>query len=438
MKKINIFIFLVGLFAVACNPNKDIYEKLDDTIQPYNTKIEYTLVAADYTAASKAALDSSKNNSDTVYAKAIATKMAFNTRFDAKYFTPPALAAKFLAYNKNSSVNVTYKTDEGSYFGTITKYVMFGSDYTSLGLSGCFTVAAPPEDYLPAFLLAKYPTAVANNFVQINYKYPDVSTSVADFWRFDGTAWSKFSNTNVFVDNDYLEIGGYVGTIKKFTAAYPPQNYLPQYLMLHKPYAQTGDTANIVYKLDDASGNTSILASRYDFDGTNWVLYNQIQEEVAQFIHNGTAWFYDPTVYLYIGAAEHTIIVNYVKNDPYLSAHYLQTNYVDREFYYGANYKYVNFNIVLSTRRSYYDPDNIFAAMSDADMEIYLLDRINESLLLVLRTKYPNAQPFIDGLPVYYKLTYLTYGLGNKTYTVTFKCKSIGDFELFEGTVSAK
>lgn len=84
--------------------------------------------------------------------------------------------------------------------------------------------------------------------------------SVADhaLYIFDGSSWIVPSNACVLHPADYEAMGVPVGKLEA------PQNYIPTYLKMKYPYAQSGDQKFVVY-----NGKT---VSLFVFDGTAWSL----------------------------------------------------------------------------------------------------------------------------------------------------------------------
>ncbi|HQB79000.1 MAG TPA: hypothetical protein PLJ52_11725, partial [Tenuifilaceae bacterium] len=72
MKRIfTIGVALAALFFASCEPNEDIYDKLDDMKKPYSESISYVLISTDYTTASAAAKVDALDKADSTKADLI-------------------------------------------------------------------------------------------------------------------------------------------------------------------------------------------------------------------------------------------------------------------------------------------------------------------------------------------------------------------------------
>jgi len=194
MKKLLILLpAIIGLLW-SCDPMEDTYNKLDDQKKPYSeTGRTYTLLTADYTTASKAALVDALNASDTAWAKLIASQQAYNPRFTANDYVAPVLTKVFPALNKNSSVVVTYAyQDKPAYLtdlakmdileDTIYRIAWSASDYVP-----AFTPAKTAASKLPSILAAMYPTAPASGtfkLIEYNYSSTEAVSQSNDFKYF--------------------------------------------------------------------------------------------------------------------------------------------------------------------------------------------------------------------------------------------------------------
>ena len=156
----------------------------------------------------------------------------------------------------------------------------------------------------------------------------------------------------------------------------------------------------------------------------------------SPYINNGTVWVFDPTVRYSMPLSEdYQIIVDYVTNNPDIPDGYLDNTYPENtEFYYGANSFYKNFYLKLGKRRDY-DPLGLLTGLSDEEAIENMFERINEAIGIFLEAKYPDAEAVLNGVQVYYAITYETYEENSvrNFYTVTYKCIGIGEFEYISG-----
>ncbi len=245
----------------------------------------------------------------------------------------------------------------------------------------------------------------------------DISHNTAyDMYQFNGSTWSPLEDLFV-LDSDEYDAMGAPGKYDNFSSSDLPENYLPQYLNAHLPYAQEEDKVAVMYRY--YAGTTIWKADEYSVSGGEWILYNPIAEQSSQFIQNGEKWVFDPTVMFTLVSSDFQIIVDYVKDN-------VDPGYVDSygtsESYFGASAYYGNFDIRPGHHE--FDPDSWEEALKEA---------IGTALL---PTKFPNAATQVEGVDVYYVATFATYSGSYGTYSITFQCTKSGpdpEFTFIEG-----
>lgn len=445
MKKYPIILAVAILFFAACNPNEDLYQELDTEFDvPYHEDIEYVFTSADYTAASSAAMADATNAEDSAYAGYIKTFESFNSKYKASDYVPAVLAQNFLALNNNSTAQVTYNEYNedfnfaDNYVGEITNCELVEADYLALGLGDteeedtCFTSSDNPQNMLPNFLADKYPDAVAETYMVVNYLYPNEQTEDNGFYKFDGTEWAYVDNSVILSSDDYAQMGNPgPGQYNNFSEDYPAENYLPNFLNAFYP-SQNGETRFVVY--DYYSGGASTLALKFVYN-EGWQIYSPAETQTSQFIHIGTEWIFDPTVRISLTPEDYQIIVDYVGAN--IGADYV-SSYGNNEFYTGASAYYNNFDIRVSKRRSEV-PDDFPESMSDEDALALVWERLYEGLEILLMEKYPDAVPNIGDFEVHYFLTFDTFNddYAHNFYTVEYKCTASGTPPTFEVVTEA-
>ncbi len=433
MKKIlSIFIFLGLIIFNACDPMEDIYEEIDAKEDYVTAEVEFTFATEDYEIASEYALKYADSETYIENAEMIEEMEAFNMYFTAEEYIPFVLAENYNVLNKNSVAVVTYNYYEGgldylSNFGSAESYELITEDYDSMGEESGdpgqydnFSSSAPPEDYLPDFLLGKYPSAEEGDMVAVTYKYYSGSVEDrTDYYNFDGSEWAPVSGVYVLTGDDYDSMGD-PGTYDNFSSSVPPEDYLPTFLKMKYPYAQSGDVKVIVYRYYEGDGVTNTYAKEYHFDGSVWVEYDAIIQETNQFIHNGTKWVFDPTETYTMSSSDYQIIVDYVKDnfgDDYIDS------YGTQEFYYGAGAYYVNFDI-HSGKWNNEEFDSWDEAVKEA-IGTVLLPEI-----------YPNATLQVNGVDMYYRVVFDTYSGSDARYAMKFQVTKAGpdpEFTFVEG-----
>ncbi|SFE91270.1 choice-of-anchor J domain-containing protein [Thermophagus xiamenensis] len=257
-----------------------------------------------------------------------------------------------------------------------------------------------------------------------------------EFFEKDGDTWTMITEDD-FEDNKYIlsaedyDAMGDPGKYNNFDDDLDPDLYLPQFIALNKPFAQVDDKVVVVYMYYD--GGTFPKASEYVFNGTEWVNSAQIVERSEQFVHNGQHWVFDPTIVFTMTSADYQMIVDYVETNIDNGSDYIN-NYGTGEYYYGADAYYENFDLRISNRIEYGVPG--FEGLSTEDAIALTYERLAEAVEVLLKVKYPDAVPQVNGVDVFYVVTLETYenDLSRGNYTYTFQCVSDQpEFELIEG-----
>lgn len=432
MKKILSIFILFGILMInACDPMEDIYSEIDADEEPLNMEVTYTFTSDDYVNASEFAIEDAVTAEDTTNAENILKMEAFNVYYAAEEYIPYVLEEKYKALDKKSVAKVTYNNFIGGIeyldnFGNAISYELVTEDYDAMGTDpgepgeyNNFSSSCPPEDYLPAFLLSKYPSAEANDMVLVLYKY--YSGGVQDrseYYSFNGTAWSPVPDVYVLTSDDYDKMGD-PGTYNNFSSSALPENYLPAFLENTYTYAQAGDVKVVVYKYYyGGSTGTVTTADEYHYDGSVWTNYDAIVEVSNQFIHNGEGWVFDPTETITMVRDDYKLIVEYVKANHAADD---ASTYDDSEYYFGASYYYNNFDL-----------RNFNATVFDSWEEA-----LEEALGTVLLPElYPSATLQVNGVDMFYRVVFATYSGANAKYAMKFQVTKAGpdpEFTLVEG-----
>lgn len=221
MKRIfTVGVALAALFFASCEPNEDIYDKLDDQKKPYRENISYALVPTDYSTASAAAKIDALDKADSTKADLIKTQMAFNPRFTADDYVDAVLAKNFPALKLGSTAVVTYNevTEEIDYLTAIagaTKYTLSSDDYVSVGGSvasmGFFTPSSTAKENVPAILSSAIASPLANQLALVTYKQSDIEPSteiVVDLFN---------ENFESYLNKDTIKNDGWLNYIEQHT-----------------------------------------------------------------------------------------------------------------------------------------------------------------------------------------------------------------------------
>jgi YHS domain-containing protein len=252
------------------------------------------------------------------------------------------------------------------------------------------------------------------------------------YYEYDGSEWRPEEDVYYLSSEEYNQMGA-PGNYDNFSSSVSPDDYLPAFIEMKKPFAQEGDKVVVGYKY--YSGSTTIRASEYVFNGTQWQNSSRIVERTEQFVHNGNEWVFDPTMVFTMTTSDYELIVDYVKTEIDGGADYLNS-YGTGEFYFGADAYYENFDLRLSNRTENNIPG--FQGLSTDEAVALSYERLTEAVEVLLNEKYPDATAQVNGVDVHYIVTVDTYenDLSRGLYTFNFQCVKSApnpEFELIEG-----
>jgi hypothetical protein len=437
MKKTIIYTLLAGLFILnGCDPNKDLYQQLDELQPPYHKSIEYTLTDADYSSVGGA----------------VGSNKAFSEEHPAMNYVPAMLGRKFLALNEGSSAMVTYNylekepVWEQAGFG----YLLTEADYAYIGAGTSFNENNPAHHFLPFFLRKKYPNATQGTKKNIiyNFSVPGETLLYVDTYELQSGVWVlKETLEDVpyagheFGPDDYAQFGGNVGRYNNFSDADPANLHVPVWLRNRFPFAIEGREQVVRYKV--FSGGTFDEIAHYTFDGLTWVKSSPIEVRSEQYVFGSQGWAFDPTTTFLMLYDDYMYLVA-IDDIPH-------PTFNDFGYYYGSSAFYRNFDMRLEARRIQKDGDGNYrdpalGAIFESDgreaavAEMYRR-LVEEGFIALLQYKYPEAQPQIGGIEVHYILRFETFNdnLSRSYLEVEYRCISAGSgatppgFELVDG-----
>jgi len=424
---------LVMLLASSCEPNKELYELLDADQKPYKKAIEFTLTSDDYNS----------------FGGTIKEYQAFNDTLPAKDNIPTLLSNKYIALNIESSAQVTFNHlmihplwwDSG--FG----YELTKDDYNYIGVDGEFSEENPSTQYLPFFLLKKFPEAEEDDMQKVIYKYLLEEETILnmDEYQFNGSEWVFQTTTeNIpyvgyeLTAEDYDVLGGDIAENNNFSETSNPDNYLPVFLKNKFPYDPVLSVRVVKYKFYESSKAVIEKIDKYVFNGIVWEKTSEIEERTEQYVYGEQGWAFDPTVTYKMTKDDYMYIA---VNDPIP-----HPTYDDFGYYYGASAYYSNFDIRLIGRRlntkddgTYWDPElgEIFDNNGEQAAMDKMMSRISEEgILMFLEYRFPDAVSQIGGVDVHYIIQFETFADGfiRKYPEVEYKCvgSSPAKFEFIE------
>ena len=416
------------LIMHACDPNKDLYEKLDNDLRPHSENITYTLTEGDY----------------SMVTGFVAQNNAFSDDYPAMDHVPSILARHFVTLREKSSAMVTFNHfllhpkwwDAG--FG----YELTNEDYTFLGVQNTFTPEIPAHQSMRFLLNRIFPGSTENTEVKIIYNFLQDGSSMknVDTYQHDGSRWEHIKTRYdipyvgyELQDEDYQHLGGMIGENLQFDQDHSPELYLPAFLKFKFPLAPIG--AEQVIRYAYMQGNQT---DKYHFDGTRWHKIPYVEQRTEQYIFGAAGWAFDPTVIFTMGRNDYMYLVEI---DPLGQQEFA---FDDFAYYFGASAFYTNFDIRIIGRRldklasgEYADPQlgQIYEAEGPERVMEEMLRRIKEEgIIALLQHKYPDMTPQIGGIDVHLFVQFETFADNwvRRYPQAEYICVAAGDPPQFE------
>ncbi len=436
MKKKNRIVYLLfaaSIFLIqACDPNADLYERMDEAREPYRESIQYTLVEGDYNR----------------FSGFIAQNHAFNDTLPAMDYVPQILASRFVTLNLGSSALVTFNHfllhpdwwDAG--FG----YVLTEADYSFMGVANTFTPTNPADENIPDWLDRQYPDAQEGDILNIIYNYTDSGETWQnqDTYKYTDQVWVLIEKMEQIpyigyelTPEDYDLFGGSIAQFNSFNEGNPPENYLPVFLRHTFPLAPLNAEKVLKYRYFDGS-QTRNRIDKYVFDGIIWEVIPYMEERTEQYIFGEEGWAFDPTVMFRLGREDYMYLVEI---DPVGQQEFA---YADFAYYFGASAFYSNFDIRIIGRRldklasgeyadaalgEIYENEGPEAVMDEMIRRI-----IEEGLVYLLQHKFPDASPQVGGIDVHFFVGFQTFADNwvRRFPEAEYICTAAGDPPQFE------
>ena len=432
MKKL--YILFIALFSlVACDPMGDIHDEVDAGIPDPSATFSSIVTSAGYTSISNAALKDATNAADSAIAKSIKDKNALPEGYAALYI-PAIIKNTHPNLNTGSVCNVTYNVQgiipDYSNYQAATEYKVTNADYDSIGgavaSNKCFLASSPLSKHASGILAKAYPAAVADDMVLVIYKYADVEGAVSyeagTYYSFNGSKWNETTGVYYLSNKDYESMGNPgPGRNNNFSSSISPDDYLPKFMSIKFPYVAEGTSMVVVYKYY-ASGATSKIAEEYTLNSNVWGKENYITTQTDQFIRTKEDWFFDPTIRYTMLKDDYQAIVNVIIADPDRS------KLIDRgnsEFYYGASAYGVNYDLRVHKRITGDFAQAEYTSLATEQERLDLIfKRMEESIGIFLKLKYPDAVTQSNGIDVFYEITVNTFEDNNvkRAFVIKYQC----------------
>ncbi|SDB64078.1 hypothetical protein SAMN03097699_2913 [Flavobacteriaceae bacterium MAR_2010_188] len=157
MKRLSIYLMVIGAIFTSCDPLEDINNDIDSQDNPVVGSVEYTLTDEDY------------DDLDLSFG-------SFNSEDQAKELLPAFLADKYPYYGEGSSVNVGYELFRGnaegvSNFTGADIYTLTNNDYATIGSNANgFYPNVDATAQIPAVLDAQIDGAVEGQIILAKYQ----------------------------------------------------------------------------------------------------------------------------------------------------------------------------------------------------------------------------------------------------------------------------
>lgn len=261
---------------------------------------------------------------------------------------------------------------------------------------------------------------------------PETQT-VNTLYQYDGSEWvNAFDDAYYLTSDDYDAMGegnNQPGRFDNFSSSTLPNDYLPTFLADLFPFAQEGDEFVVVYKY--FSGGVSTRGSGYVFESGMWtpmVNDDQIVNRTDQYVNTGQEFVFNPSVTLTMVSSDFQIITDEVKK----TRPELVNSFGTGEDLYGADAFFVNFDTRLSSRLE--EDDNgeplqpEYIGLSAEESAALIAERVTEGIKVMLEVKYADVQP-IDGIDIFYTVSYVTFDGTDGTGTEVFLVTGPGTFE---------
>nr|WP_162988845.1 hypothetical protein [Pedobacter schmidteae] len=366
-KNILYLVAFISVIFAACNPLKDEINNLNP---PAAKTLAFTLTATDY-----GALPQSNYAQKGLY---------FATTDDAIASIPVILNSKYAQFGDGTKANIAYNSlpaqvkPADSVYANV-QYTVTTSDYADAApVVGNGTFKTYSVAQATAFLEWKYPKATSpvNKIVLLTYQFfqsnatPSAGVTVTEAFLLSASGWQKMY---LISPAQYATLGR--GINNAFTSADVP-NFSSYFNALLKAdpnvvSPKAGDVRYVSYKYQQSSTLIYQRVFATIFDGTNWGI-KSVPVAPLSFLKKKGAWILDPTVYYTLVVADFAVLTT--DEGKKIGSDAARANAI----------RFASFDVTGGQNN-------------------WTESEIMNVLLLILKTKYPNAP--VDET-VLYKITY--------------------------------
>lgn len=255
-------------------------------------------------------------------------------------------------------------------------------------------------------------------------------------YLYNGSEWKPASSVYLINQDELAAMGidkGYMANATAWTN-------IPIFLKQTFPYAAAGDSKLVAFQ----SGEKYANCAQFDYDGTAWTKYDNIETKTAAYAKVNNEWIFNPDKTIILPRSSAAAKAFYQVTVDWVSANE-GSGYIDRgnsEFFSGCSAHYGNVNLDISQVEKY-----AASMWPDLSQNVVIPQMRNNFLYVTmpatLKELYPNAD-LIPGYesPIIYEIDYVSYygssafegQSGNVNDTVKYEVKGPGDFKLVYST----
>jgi len=295
MKILNIIPLLIALAIFqSCNPLEDDIDALGDN-DKIVTDLIYTLESDDYDSVGK-------------------TFGNFSSEDSAKLFIPQILTNNYPQFGEGSSALITYDIFSPVRINDTTDSTLTEDDYAALGQD--FGTLSSNGDIFEA---AEYVHGEGedNDVVTLTYEWfcfgcPDQGTLTSKVTRYDGSWYVAYTPT----DEEYTLMGQ---NFPNFSSRSEGREKIGKFLTSKFIFdeVETIRTAVFTYTFVDGNDVRQFVdfMTVYQFNGTEWVPFEDVVSATLQLGNDGTAWIPDNTIKYSLVGADYDAIVTASETD---------------------------------------------------------------------------------------------------------------------------
>lgn len=260
MKKLVYLLSSLMLVFTACDPMEDVYEELDSKKTTDKTRVETTLVKADY--------EVYKSDNTVPH---VAKELYFVNEDEAAALIPAILNKKFPHLGNGAAVTVNYNTlaypGISNTVASWEKYTVTAEDYTANGEK--FPNFNSSGDMVK-FLGIKYTAPVEKQLVVLTYDYfaNNTTTTITDSFYYLNGKWENIYHVTAA---DYASVRNTFGSFSGSDAELIPE-YFNKFLNNEVFGAKAGDVRYVSYYFYDSGSKTySQRIMSMGYNGSKWV-----------------------------------------------------------------------------------------------------------------------------------------------------------------------